>query len=231
LEDTLLTDHLRAKALGVVLALALVSACDDDPSSPPPGPPECGGNSNLVNLSDPDSVLLQMQAGIERGFIAHYMNAFAQDFTFAPDPSDATQLPGAFDDWVFAVEEEVMGRVLADCVTRSLSFVDVDSTVVSDREVILREGYTLILGRDRYHGEAQFDLTRDQANDWRLTRWLDRRSASDPDTTWGILKGLYRQEAPSRDCTRFEHGEPPPGSTSPTRGWRASPDGEAPGCG
>jgi hypothetical protein len=122
------------------------------------------------------------------------MNAFARDFTFAPDPSDATQLPGAFDDWSFAVEEEVMGLVLADCVTRSLSFVDVESTVVGDREVILREGYTLVLGGDRYHGDAEFVVTKDQGNEWRLTRWLDRRSASDPDTTWGILKGLYRQE-------------------------------------
>ena len=46
--------------------------------------------------------------------------------------------------------------------------------------------------RDRYHGEAEFGVTRDQANDWRLIRWLDRRSASDPDTTWGILKGRHR---------------------------------------
>jgi hypothetical protein len=197
LEDIVLTDHLRGTALGVLLALALVSACDDDPSSPPPGQSECGGSSNLVNLTDPDSVLLQMQAGIERGFIEHYMNAFSRDFTFTPDPSDAAQFPGVFDDWSFVVEEEVMGRVLTDCLARSLSFVDVESTAVGDREVILREGYTLVLGGDRYHGDAEFVVTKDQWNEWRLTRWLDRRSASDPDTTWGFLKGLNRQEAGS----------------------------------
>jgi hypothetical protein len=48
----LLTDHLRATALGALLALTPVLACDDDSSSPPPAQPECGGSSNLVNLSD-----------------------------------------------------------------------------------------------------------------------------------------------------------------------------------
>jgi hypothetical protein len=188
---TWVTDLLRETALGALLALALVSACDDDPASPP-GPP--GGSVGLVSLSDPDSVLLQMQLGIQGGFIVPYMNAFAQDFTFVPDSSDASQLPGAFDDWSFAVEEEVMGRVLADYLRRSLSFVDVESTAVGDRTVVLREGYTLFLDGDRYRGNAEFVLTRDQANNWRLTRWQDHGSASDPDTTWGILKGLYRQE-------------------------------------
>jgi hypothetical protein len=71
----------------------------------------------------------------------------------------------------------MMGRVLADCVTRTLSFVDVESTAVSDREVVLREGHTMTLGRDRYHGEAEFHVTKDQVNDWRLTPRLKAAGA------------------------------------------------------
>jgi len=196
-------------ALGVLLALTVISACDDDPASPPPG--ECGGNLHLVNLSDPDSVLLQVQAGIEYGLIAHYMNAFDKDFSFTPDPLDRAQLPGSFDDWSFSVEEDVMGRVLADCVTRSVSFLGVDSTVVGEGEVVLIENYTLILGADRYHGEAQFQMRRDLHGDWRIRSWFDRRPASDPDTTWGVLKGLRHSTLLSGNSSH-SHLPPLPGT-------------------
>jgi hypothetical protein len=61
-----------------------------------------------------------------------------------------------------------------------------------NRLVTLRERYTLILDSERYQGEAQFDMVREPSNDWRIFHWQDRQLAADPDTTWGILKGLNR---------------------------------------
>jgi len=179
-----------AALLGLA-ALGLFSGCPRDPESPDEG------GQGLVNLSDPDSVLFQLQVGVANGIITQYLNAFTQDFVFNPDQVDSISLssqnPGVFDNWDLPVERQVMQLVLASYASRSITFVNVESTVVvSGSAVSLREQYTLLLNSERYQGEAQFDMIRESSNDWRIFHWQDRQLQADPDTTWGILKGLNR---------------------------------------
>jgi hypothetical protein len=176
-------------ALGALVLVGL-AGCPRDPESPSEG----GGQ--LVNLSDPDSVLFQLQVGVRNGVITQYMNAFTQNFVFNPDQVDSIslsqQLPGVFDNWTFDVEQQVMQLVLISYAIRSVQFTDVESTSVNDREVVLREDYTLLMDSERYHGEAEFFMIKESSNDWRIFRWRDRQGTADPDTTWGILKGIFR---------------------------------------
>jgi hypothetical protein len=177
-----------AGALAAALALGLLAGCPRDPQSP-------SGGGDLVSLREPDSVLFQIQVGVANGVITQYMNAFRQDFVFNPDPVDSitltSQNPGVFDDWFYSVEQQVMTQVLSRYSIRSVTFATVESTVVSDVEVVLREDYTLFMDDERYQGQAEFFMLREDA-DWRIFRWRDRQGGSDPDTTWGILKGLNR---------------------------------------
>ncbi|HWN82308.1 MAG TPA: hypothetical protein VNM87_09450 [Candidatus Udaeobacter sp.] len=178
-----------AALLGLA-ALGLFSGCPRDPESPDEG------GQGLVNLSDPDSVLFQIQVGVANGIITQYLNAFTQDFVFHPDLVDSitlsSQNPGVFDFWDLPVERQVMQLVLASYLNRSVTFANTESTVVNDREVNLREQYTLILDSERYQGEAEFKMIKESSNDWRIVLWNDRQLQADPDTTWGILKGLNR---------------------------------------
>jgi hypothetical protein len=84
-----------------------------------------------------------------------------------------------------------MTQVLSRYSVRAVTFANVESTVVNDGEVVLREDYTLFLDQERYQGQAELFMLREDA-DWRIFRWRDRQGGSDPDTTWGILRGLNR---------------------------------------
>jgi hypothetical protein len=180
-----------AALLGLA-ALGTFTGCPRDPESP------SEGGEGLVNLSDPDSVLFQIQVGVANGGITQYLNAFTQDFTFNPDQVDSITLsnqnPTVFDNWTLPVERDVMQLVFPSYAVRSITFAEQESTSVGseNRLVTLRERYTLILDSERYQGEAQFDMVREPSNDWRIFHWQDRQLAADPDTTWGILKGLNR---------------------------------------
>jgi len=177
-------------ALLGLAALGLLTGCPRDPEDP------SEGGQRLVNLSDPDSVLFQLQVGVASGVITQYANAFTQGFFFHPDQVDSitltNQRPGVFDNWDLGIEQQVMQFVFSSYAIRSISFVETESLSVNEREVSLREVYTLILDSERYQGEAQFDMVREASNDWRIFNWQDRQLQADPDTTWGILKGLNR---------------------------------------
>jgi hypothetical protein len=180
--------------LAAILGALLLTGCPRDPESPEEG----GGD--LIQLSDPDSVLRQIQVGIASGLITQYMNAFTQEstppFAFSPDQVDSitlnSQNPGVFDNWTFAVEDQTMQIVLSTHASRALSFAEANSTSVGSDQVILRENYTLIMDQARYQGVAEFFMRREASTDWRIFLWRDFQG-SDPDTTWGILKGLNRQ--------------------------------------
>jgi len=177
-------------ALVGLFALLVCAGCPRDPDSPS----EEGGD--LVNLSDPDSVLFQIQVGVAGGVITQYLNAYTQDFRFHPDQVDSISLsnqnPTVFEGWDLTVERQVMQDILNSYASRSVTFTNVESTVVNDRAVKLRERYTLFLDSERYQGEAEFDMIQESSNEWRIFNWQDRRLQADPDTTWGFLKGLNR---------------------------------------
>ncbi len=62
-----------------MLALWAIGSCGLAPREPEE-PIE--GEGRLVGLSDPDSVLLQIEVGLSSGVITQYINAFADSFTF-----------------------------------------------------------------------------------------------------------------------------------------------------
>jgi len=166
----------------------LVLGCGRDPEPPANDP------GILVNLSDPDSVTYQIQVGIATGSFTSYMNAFAPDFVFNPDAVDSisltTQIPNVFDNWNYTVEQQAMQRVLDHFANRSVVFIQGDSIPQGSDFVTVEQFYELFLDNERYHGRADFDMRLDSGA-WRISRWRDFRS-TDPDTTWGILKGMNR---------------------------------------
>jgi len=176
-------------ALGVLLAS--LAACDLSPREPEP--PGGGGNDRLVNLSDPDSVLLQIQVGLTDGRINSYMNAFTQDFVFHPDERDSLSLvqqdPTVFDNWTYQTEQQVMQVVFNQYSQRSVSFANAESTVVVPGSVVvLDEEYDLTVDSELYQGLAEFQM-RLTGNEWRIFQWIDRRRSGSDLSSWSLLKG------------------------------------------
>jgi hypothetical protein len=179
-------------ALGALIVS--LAACDLSPRTPED--PGGGGNDRLVNLSDPDSVLLQIQVGLTDGRINSYMNAFTQDFVFHPDERDSStlvqQTPGVFDDWTYAVEQQVMQIVINQYSARNVSFATAESTVVVPGSVIvLDENYDLTVDTERYQGRAELQM-RLTGNEWRIFMWIDRRQSGSELSSWSLLKGENR---------------------------------------
>lgn len=170
--------------LALVLAWALVS-CDlaaRDPEDPLPG------EGRLVSLTQPDSVLEQIRLGVRSGVINSYINAFAEDFAFHPDPQDSS--PGVFDDWNRDVEREVAERIFTGGATRDVSFLNADSTG-SDPEIQRDEDYFLEIDTLAYEGRARLLIRRD-GTEWRVVNWQDIRLPGATRPTWGVLRGQNR---------------------------------------
>lgn len=172
--------------------LAGLAACDLSPRTPED--PGGGGNDRLVRLSDPDSVLLQIQVGLTDGRINSYMNAFLQsDFRFHPDERDSLTLvqqnPTVFNNWTYQTESDVARVIFNRYAARNVSFVTAESTVVVPGfEVVLDEEYDLTVDAERYQGRAELQM-RLTGDEWRIFKWIDRRLSGSSFSSWSLLKG------------------------------------------
>ena len=176
-------------ALGILLIG--LAACDRSPEMPGP-PADC---ARLITLSDPDSVLLQIQIGLAGGCIS-YMNAFTEDFVFHPDGRDSLTLvqqdPTVFDDWTYQTEQQVTQVIFNRYTARNVSFATAESTVVVPGSVVvLDEEYDLTVDAERYQGRAEFQM-RLTGDEWRIFTWIDRRLSGSTFSSWSLLKGENR---------------------------------------
>jgi hypothetical protein len=173
---------------GAMVLLWLLSSCSREAQDPDDDP------GILVNLSDPDSVILQIQVGIATGSFTSYMNAFAPDFTFHPDLVDSIsltgQIPNVFDNWSFSTEEQVMQRVLRAHTNRFVEFTPGSSIPHGSDQLTVEQFYVLFLDNERYHGRADFEMRLDSGA-WRIFNWKDSRFM-DPDTIGEFSRGLNR---------------------------------------
>jgi hypothetical protein len=175
-----------------LVLLASLTACDLSPRTPE----EPAGSGRLVSLTDPDSVLLQIQIGVTSGRINSYMNAFDQTFLFHPDERDSSTViqqfgQGWFDNWIYSVEQSAMQLVFRQYSPRTVSFTEAQSPQEGTDIFVLYENYDLTVGDETYQGLAELQMRR-TGNDWRIYLWIDRRQASSQLNSWTLLKGNNR---------------------------------------
>lgn len=179
---------------GACLALlAGLAACDLSPRTPE----EPAGSGRLVSLTDPDSVLLQIQIGVTSGRINSYMNAFTRDdFVFHPDERDSSTIiqqfgAGWFDNWIYPVEQDAMQLVFRQYSPRTVTFTEAQPPQQGADIFVLYENYDLTVGDEDYKGLAELQMRR-TGNDWRIYLWIDRRQAGSDLSSWSLLKGNNR---------------------------------------
>lgn len=183
---------------GLALASALwgIESCGLAPRSPEPPNTNAG---RLVGLSDPDSVLIQIEVGLSSGVVTQYINAFADSFSFHPDRSDSTDLvnsfgasPDVFLDWGKDTERSAMQLVLGSSTDRSVTFTKVSTEVETGDRVVWLIDYTLVVDAATLHGRPRFDIRREPTGDWHLLDWTDFRQPGSNTAAWGFLKGRNR---------------------------------------
>ena len=190
------TPRLWLAGLALVLALWRIESCGLAPREPEPPSTSQG---RLVGLSDPDSVLLQIEVGLSSGVVTQYINAFADSFSFHGDSSDSTDLVRSFGasqnvflDWGKDIERSAMQLVLGSSTDRSVTFTKVSTEVETGERVVWLVDYALVVDAATLNGRPRLDIRREPTGDWRLLDWTDFRQPGSDTRAWGFLKGRNR---------------------------------------
>ncbi len=158
-----------------------------------PHPPSNVTDTTLVSLTDPDSTIRQLEVGFESGVITSYMNAYADDFIFHPDPVDSS---GAFSSpWDVNRERPTAQFIFSQFASREVAFADVDSFSNQPGVITFIKDYHLNTDGTEYEGQAELHLRQD-SGEWRIIFWQDFRLQGSTLSTWGILRGENAPGAP-----------------------------------
>lgn len=156
-----------------------------------------GEEAGWVVPDEPSVVFVNMENGLESLKGTNYEKSIASQFVFVPLPSDADQLPGAFDGWNAQVEKEVTRRIIGDSQSIQVDFLGL-TRINNDISFAQFQGsYELTLvskaAQDTvvYKGKAQFEL-REGSRGWEMVRWEEIESVVGY-PTWGYLRGSRRQ--------------------------------------
>ncbi len=176
-------------ALALCVALAL-TACD---ALRPRQPADPLGDIPLVPLNDVDAVLEQLIVGVDSLVVPAYINAFADEFIFEPDATDAGAFPGTFLDWGQSSEERAIQTVfdLVDSIRFEHETCDdaihqgCGPSSDGDTEKIFDYRYTFEASTEIGQGSPCAGVTtfagiatltfRLDTGEWRIVRWADRQ--------------------------------------------------------
>jgi hypothetical protein len=183
------------RALLALAAIACLAACDAFTPRDPEDPGE--DQQPLILLTQPESVLVSLEIGLESQFINTYINAFDETFAFHPDPEDSTSLASqginAFaDPWDRQVEEQATSSILGTTAALQLTFgtASDSGSTINDNTVEFRQPYELTADASVFVGFADLTLVRGSGSEWRITNWQDVRASGE--RSWSVLRGENR---------------------------------------
>lgn len=208
----------RAAAAGaawaLLVALAWLTAggtgCFFDPREPEASVPIDTSGTRWRPASTPMILVNNIVVTFVDQQIDFYRRSFRDDFAFIADPLDATDLAqqGRFPylNYGREAEEQVAQILFSDHDEIRLKFTDLSPPyfVSSEDTAEVRKNYVLTLvdidsldGGGVTADSAVYEgvlslFMRDEANEWALYRWEDRRGGNPQIDSWGLLRGLTR---------------------------------------
>ncbi len=180
---------------GLVAALLIVTTVGCSIFDPREAEEPGSSGTPFIAPDVPSLVFSNLKSGLEDLTGVNYEKSLGDEFTFIPLPSDASQLPGAFDNWTKSVEMEVTNKILADATLLLVSFINPEQIRDEADFADFRAPYELTLtyssgDTEVFKGVAQFDMQRLGGN-WHLIRWTDQEGI-EGFATWGFLRGTTR---------------------------------------
>lgn len=193
----------RGIALLLALSVALLfGGCILSPREPD-GPPE-GDVTDWETPINTSIVLSNLKSAFEGEGLTNYRDCFADSFRFHVDPSDSLDAGqegyDRYANWTRDDEEHAANGVFGDAADITLTFMTIQQPDESTDNTYRIEQYSLTVEWDApgqhqevtYRGQASLHMRRDSTGRWAIYRWVDRRLSSGTYTTWGVLRGDFR---------------------------------------
>ena len=180
-------------------------ACTNPFATRNPEPPQ-GNQSNWIQPSSPEYVLVNLRSALKEKNITNYMRCLAdtsnsfKTFHYEPEPSVANNNPASlFANWDKTAEFNFLNQWLAFVPQDSsleLSLTTLKENTFQDSVVLLQE-YQL----DTYYqcnddscfyhmqGQAEFYFLRTSEDLWYIYKWRDMATGSNP--TWSHLRAKF----------------------------------------
>lgn len=189
--------------IGSILFLLLL-ACENPFSTRDPEPPK-GNQSNWIQPSSPEYVMVNLKSAIKEKNITNYMRCMADTsnsskiFHYDAEPSVANNNPSLFVNWDKTAEFNFFNQWLAFIPQDSSSELSLNTLKENTFQdsVILLEEYSL----DTYYqctddscfyhmeGQSEFYLLRNSEDLWYIYKWRDISTGSYP--TWSHLRAKF----------------------------------------
>jgi len=149
-----------------------------------------------------DAVLRNLENSYNEQIIDNFTDSISEDFRFVPDPVDAAQNPGIFDDWGFEQERDVTRSIFSSGTGSFIDLALVDTTMevtfyptgdTVRAEII----YDLSVDQDTVSaprhaaGRAIFFVSEGDGGLWKVYRWEDDTSDYPDSSSWGALKAGF----------------------------------------
>ncbi|MBD3348321.1 MAG: hypothetical protein GF400_03875 [Candidatus Eisenbacteria bacterium] len=193
----------RMTKLVAVASLVLLCGCIFTPRDPD-GPPE-GDVTDWETPINTSIVLRNLEAAFEGEGVQNYRDCFTDSFRFHVDPSDSLEAGQEAEQkyayWTRDDEEHAANGIFADASEIALVFTTIQEPDEGTDDTYRIEEYVLTITfesegpseESTYEGRASLHMRRDATGRWAIYRWVDRRlPVDDPPTTWGVLRGQYR---------------------------------------
>jgi hypothetical protein len=149
-----------------------------------------------------DAVLNNLKNAYNEQIIDNFTDSISEDFRFIPDPEDAAQNPGIFDDWGFEQERDVTRSIFSSGSGSFIELALMDSTMEvtfypSGDTVRAEVIYDLMVDQDTVSaprhsvGRAIFFISEGSVGIWKVYRWEDSKSDYPDSCSWGELKASF----------------------------------------
>jgi hypothetical protein len=206
--------RLRGVAALSVCAFLLmgVSGCIFSPREPD-GPPGEGNQIPWETPSTTDAVLRNLAAAMAGEGTSNYMDCFTPDeaggLEFHVDPQDSLAAGTEGDDrYAFWTRDDeatyIQGVFLDSDKGMTLTFSPVEDPDENADDTYRKDDYELTIvwrsgnhqpgESETFRGRVTLYLKKDATELWSIYKWVDRRlSDSGGASTWGVLRGDYRE--------------------------------------
>jgi hypothetical protein len=185
----------------LIMLILLLFGCDNPFATRPAAPP----NVRRGTWEEPvfyDAVLRNLKNSYNEQIIDNFTDSISDDYRFYPDPLDAAQNPGIFDNWSFEQERDVTRSIFS---SGNGSFIDlalVDTTMEvtfypSGDTVRAEVIYDLSVDQETVDaprhmaGRAVFFVSEGSGGIWKVYRWEDSKADYPDSSSWGELKASF----------------------------------------
>jgi hypothetical protein len=183
----------------LLLAFLNIFTCDIFKTRDPQEPSQV--RSDFLPPTSPDMVLSNLKSSISEKNTLNYIQCLSSNagnrYTFVPPPDVQNKYLSIFSSWDVESERSCFENIRSHTPLNSTSELVITGnyTLSQTDSVVYNADYTLTFAQDissipqTIRGNLQFSISRDNNNNWAITKWIDNRVNNQ--YCWSELKAQF----------------------------------------